>query len=279
MPDHADIPKTLAIIAGKGAYPRLLAGSARDQGVEEILVVAFRGETDPTVSQTADRVLWFRPRQMGEAFDALREAKVHHAVMAGQITPAHLFRTRLDGFTLDLLKTLRHRNAQTIFGAVAERLAEVEVHLLPASRFMESHLAAPGLLSARSPSETESRDIAIGLRAARTTSELDIGQTVAVKEGTILAVEAFEGTDKTIRRAARLGGHGVVVVKAAKPGHDMRFDIPVVGTRTIRLLRKVHAGALAVEAGRCILLEREKVIELADQANLAMVAVEGGPSA
>ena len=279
MPDHTDIPRTLAIIAGKGAYPRLLAGSARDQGVQEILVVAFRGETDRTVADKADRMLWFRPGQLGEAFEALRHAGVHHAVMAGQITPAHLFHTRLDGFTLDILKQLRRRNAQTIFGAMAERLAEVEIHLLPASRFMESHLASAGLLSKREPSESESRDIELGLRAARTTSELDIGQTVAVKEGTILAVEAFEGTDRTIRRAARLGGTGIVAVKAAKPDHDMRFDIPVIGTRTIRLLEKIGAAALAVEAGRCILLEKEKIVELADRADLVLVAVEDNRSA
>jgi len=279
MTDHAEIPKTLAVIAGKGAYPLLLAGSARDQGVEDILVVAFRGETDRAVAEKADRVLWFRPGRMGEAFEALREAGVHHAVMAGQITPAHLFHTRLDAFTLELLKQLRNRNAQTIFGAMAERLAEVEVHLLPACRFMESHLASPGLLSSREPSKGETRDIELALRAARVASELDIGQTVAVKEGTILAVEAFEGTDRAIRRAARLGGKGIVVVKAAKPDHDMRFDIPVIGTRTIRLLEKLGAAALAVEAGRCILLEKEKIVDLADRADLALIAVEDNPSA
>ncbi|MCA1809700.1 MAG: LpxI family protein [Lentisphaerae bacterium] len=149
------------------------------------------------------------------------------------------------------------------------------VELLPACLFMEQAMPAAGLLAQRAPDERERRDIALGLRVAKATSGLDIGQTVVIKDGVVLAVEAFEGTDETMRRAGRLGGPGMVVVKAAKQGHDMRFDIPVVGMKTMQVLRKARAGVLAVEAGRTILLERDKLAAEADRIKLAFLAVDG----
>jgi DUF1009 family protein len=135
-------------------------------------------------------------------------------------------------------------------------------------------MAEEGVLSQRKPSEQEENDIELGIRLAKTTSGLDIGQTVVVKQGTILAIEAFEGTNEAIARAARLGGAGIVVVKVAKIGHDMRFDIPVIGLHTMRLLKKMRAAVLAIEAGRAILLERDKVIKAADAIGLCLVAVK-----
>lgn len=268
------VPQALAVIAGKGVYPRLLAESARKQGVPRIVVAAFRRETDPAIEKVADEVSWIYLGQFGRLLDTLRESGVRCAVMAGQITPTHLFRLRLDRPMLNLLKRLKARNAETIFGAVADELRAIGVDLLPASLFMEDHMPGPGQLASRPPTQEEQDDIGLGLRAAKTTSSLDIGQTVVVKQGTILAVEAFEGTDRTIRRAYRLGGPGMVIVKVAKPGHDMRFDIPVVGLTTMRLLKKVKAHVLAVEAGRAILLEQDKVIRKADAMGLALLAVE-----
>jgi DUF1009 family protein len=172
-----------------------------------------------------------------------------------------------------LLRGLKVKNAETIFGAVGNELRQVGIELLPASAFMESHMAEEGTLSKKNPTEQEQKDIELGLKLAKTTSGLDIGQTVVVKQGTILAVEAFEGTNETIARAARLGGAGIVIVKVAKLGHDMRFDIPVIGLDTMRLLRKVRAAVLAIEAGRAILLEREKVIKAADAIGLCLTVV------
>ena len=266
-------PQALAIIAGNGVYPRLLAESAKLQGVTRIFTIAFRRETDPAIAAVSDEIRWIYLGKFEDMLDALRDSGVSHAVMAGQITPTHLFNVRVDGRMLALLKRLRTRNAETIFGAVADELKEIGIELLSASAFMEAHMPTPGVLTQRSPTPAEHEDIELGLTVARTTSGLDVGQTVVVKQGTILAVEAFEGTDETIKRAARLAGPGAVVVKVAKRGHDMRFDIPIVGLRTMTCLRKAKATALAVEAGRAILLEREKVILEADRLNMSLVAV------
>lgn len=269
---HSIKPDAFAIICGKGAYPRLLAESARNQGASRITAIAFRRETDPAVSKLADETHWVHLGQLGRMIDAIAASGMKYCVMAGQITPTHLFNLRMDSRMIDLLRKLPARNAETIFGAVADELKTIGVELLPASIYMEPFMPAPGVLSARAPSETENNDIAIGIDAAMATSALDIGQTVVVKNGTILAVEAFEGTNDTIRRAASLGGAGAVVVKLAKRGHDMRFDIPVIGTHTVKVLRKARASCLAIEAGRSIILEKNDVVSLANRFGISMVA-------
>jgi DUF1009 family protein len=266
-------PDSLGIIAGKGAYPLLLAESARKQGVKSLFALAFKGETSRRIERLADRTAWINMGQYGRMLDTLRESGARKFVMAGQITPTNLFRVRMDGRMLALLRRLKTRNAETIFGAVGNDLASLGIELMPASLFMEEHVPRAGCLTARRPSPAELDDIALGLKIALATSGLDIGQTVVVKNGTILAVEAFEGTDAAIGRAGRLGGPGAVVVKTAKRGHDMRFDIPVVGTHTLRQLRKARAAVLAVEAGRCILLERELLVRSADRHNMTLTAV------
>jgi hypothetical protein len=265
--------ESIGIIAGKGAYPHVLAVSAKQQGVQRIHAVAFRGETDRAIQKVADQVDWIYLGQLGAMLEALKKSGVRHAVMAGQITPTHLFRVRMDKPMLGLLARLKVRNAETIFGAIGDELKAIGVELLPASQFMESTMPAAGVLGARGPTPEEQNDIDLGLKVAKMTSGLDIGQTVVIKQGTILAVEAFEGTDAAIARAGELGGPGAVIVKVAKRGHDMRFDIPVVGEHTLKSLKKIKAAVLAVEAKRTILLEREKLVEAADRLGLCFVAV------
>jgi DUF1009 family protein len=266
-------PEQLGIIAGKGVYPRLFAEAARAQGVARLFAVAFEKETDPVIERCADEVRWLKIGQLQALLDAFQSAGVQAAVMVGQITPTHLFRVRPDKAMLSLLASLKTRNADTIFGAVGDALRGVGVELMPAHMFMESAMPDPGVLTRRAPTETEQQDIELGLRVAKTTSGLEIGQTVVVKEGTILAIEAFEGTDAAIERAGALGGAGAVVVKAAKRGHDMRFDIPVIGERSLKSLKRAKAAVLAVEANRTILLERDKIVRLADKQGLCIVAV------
>lgn len=265
---------TLGIIAGNGAYPIELAQSARAQGVSRIVAVAFRKETRPDIADFVDEVTWLPIGQLQAMLDAFSGSEIRQVVMAGQISPTHLFRVRPDKLMLELLAGLRERNAHTIFGAVGERLAKIGIELKPASLFMEAAMPESGVLTARRPTEREETDIQIGIRVARATSGLDIGQTVVIKEGTILAVEAFEGTDDTIKRAGRLGGAGSVAVKWSKPDHDIRFDIPVIGMKTLKRLKKAGVSALAVQAGRCILLERESVIDAADDQGLSIVAMK-----
>ncbi len=268
-------PAELLLIAGGGAYPVELIRSARAQGVRRIVALAFRGETDRAVPALADETRWLT---MGRLHDALATAEsvgIRDAVMAGRIHPSNLFRLRPDRAAFEMLAALKVKNAETIFGAIADRLAERGVRLHPAYLFMEQAMPAPGQLSARAPTAREEADIALGRRVAKATSGLDIGQSVLIKDGVILAIEAFEGTDEAIRRAGRLGGAGAVLVKCAKRGHDMRFDIPVIGTRTVRNLRRIRASALAVEAGRTIVLERAAVVREADRQGLCLIAFEG----
>lgn len=269
-----DGPNRLLLIAGRGVYPLLLAESAKRQGVGEVVALAFNHETDRAIERVADRVIWTPMGKLQRFLDAVVATGIRDAVMVGLIRPRHLFFLRLDARMARLLSRLRQRNAETIFGAVAAELGALGVDLLPAHRFMEAHMALPGCLSRTMPDARIEADIALGRKVARFSSDLDIGQTVVIKQGTVLAVEAFEGTDQTIARAGRLGGAGAVVVKVAKTGHDMRFDIPVIGERTLRGLHRIQAAALAVEARRTILLEREKLIDMADRYGLCFVAVE-----
>ncbi len=269
-----ETPEHLAIIAGRGVYPLLLAESAKAQGVKKLTAIAFRKETDREIIPRCDETHWVHIGQLGAMLEALRNSGARHAVMAGQITPTHLFRVRMDGAMLDLLKSLPQKNAHTIFGAVADALTGIGIELLPASCFMEQHMPAEeGTLTRSEPSDAAWQDIHHGREVATATSGLEIGQTVVIKDGTILAIEAFEGTDEAIKRAHRLGGDGLVVVKMAKSGHDMRFDIPVIGERTVRGLARCRAAALAVEAGRSIFLDRAEVLRLADEAGIAIVAL------
>jgi hypothetical protein len=268
-----EVPEALGIIAGNGAYPRVLAESARKQGVRRLFAVAFRGETDRAIEKFADQVDWLYLGQLGALLESFKKGGVTRVVMAGQITPTHLFRVRMDVPMLTLLGKLKERNAETIFGAVGDELRKIGVDLLPASLFMESTMPAAGVIGARGPTAEEQADIDLGLKVAKTTSGLDIGQTVVLKRGTILAVEAFEGTNAAIERAGELGGSGAVIVKVAKRGHDMRFDIPVVGEHTFKVLKKVKAAVLAVEAGRTILLDRAALVKEADKMKLCFTAV------
>ncbi len=273
-PLDVEIPETLGIIAGLGSYPWQLARSARAPGVRRIVAFAFRGETERIISKYADEVVWLRLGRISALLDAVQSRGIVHLVMAGQIKPTRLFSLRLDSRALQIMKTLKQRNAHTIFGAVISELQTIGAKLLPAYRFMETEMPPAALMSRRAPDERELADIRLGAKVAKTTSGLEIGQTVVVKEGTILAVEGFEGTDETILRAGRLGGPGAVVVKVAKLGHDMRFDIPVIGMQTFRILRKAKISCLAVEAGRTILLEREKLIAEADRLNIAFTGFD-----
>ena len=267
-------PESLSIIAGRGNYPRVLAESARKQGVKRIAAVAFKKETDSVIEKVADEVTWVHIGQLQAMLDALAAFRIPRVVMAGQIKPTHLFNIRPDKRMFDLLARLKERNAETIFGAVGEELKTIGVELMQASLFMESTMPAPGQIGHIPPTPAQWDDIRLGLRVAKATSGLDIGQTVVIKEGTVLAVEAFEGTDATILRAGELGGPGSVIVKVAKRGHDMRFDIPVIGDRTFESMKKSGAKVLAVEASRSILLDREALVKMADQRGIAFLAVE-----
>jgi DUF1009 family protein len=270
-------PTSFALVAGRGTYPLLLAESARKRGVRPLVIVACKGETDRSIARYADEIHWVGLSEIGRTLQIVKTSGVKHAIMAGSIAPASIFKACLDPFVRTIFARLTALHAHSIFGAFVEEFAKVGVELLPANLFMEDHMPAAGQLSARAPSDREEHDIALGLQIGKATSGLDIGQTVVIKEGMVLAVEAFEGTDAAIRRAGKLGGPGSVVIKVAKNEHDIRFDLPVIGRRTIESLRKARASALAIEAGRTILLEREAVLKAANRYNIAIVARNATP--
>jgi DUF1009 family protein len=268
------IPEKLGIIAGNGSYPLLLAEGARSAGVQYIFTVAFKKETDRGIEKKVDKIKWLNFGQFQAAVDALKEEHIQYAVLAGQITPTNLFYLRPDGRALALLKKIKVKTAHSIFGTVSDELQKEGIILLPAHSFMEHTMPEKGVLTRREPDEREMHDIQIGIKVAKIVGSLDIGQTIAIKDGAVLAVEAFEGTDEAILRAGRLGNGGIVVVKVAKAAHDMRFDIPVIGARTIKALKKAKATALAIEAHRTIILEKDFVIGEAEKSGLSIVAVE-----
>jgi UDP-2,3-diacylglucosamine hydrolase len=274
-----EMPECLGVIAGRGTYPWQLARSAHAQGVRRVVAFAFRRETEWAIEKHADEVIWLHLGSLGALLEAVQAAGVTQLVMAGQIKPTRLFNLRLDAKALSILRTLKTRNAHTIFGAIADELRGIGVELLPAYCFMETEMPAAGVLGRRAPDAREQADLRLGAQVAKVTSGLEIGQTVVVKEGTVLAVEGFEGTDETILRAGRLGGAGAVVVKVAKRGHDMRFDIPIIGDRTFKMLKKAKVSCLAVEAQRTILLAREKLVAEADRLGIAFVAFEAAVDA
>jgi UDP-2,3-diacylglucosamine hydrolase len=266
------MPDILGIIAGNGVYPRLLADSARKAGVRKIIAAAFTDETDPALTQHVDQIEWMRVGQLNRVLKFFCEQNVHHAIMAGQIAPKNLFDLRPDWKALLLLGKLKQRNAESIFAAIADELAKVNVDLLSATTFLEDSLAPPGLIAGAKLSRREEEDVDLGWKIAREIARLDIGQTVIVKNGTILAVEAFEGTNEAIKRGGALASKGAVMVKAAKPNQDMRFDVPVIGVETVKIAAEAKLRVIAVEAGRTLLLEKDAIADFAERAKISIVA-------
>src|SRR6266513_415912 len=266
-----NVPESLGIIAGNGVYPRLLADYVRKAGVKKIVAAAFTNETDPALAQHVDLIEWMRVGQLSRLLKFFREQKVHHAIMAGQIAPKNLFDLHPDWKALLLLGKLKERNAESIFAAIADELTKIDVELLPATTFLEDSLAASGLIAGPKLSRNEEDDVDLGWKIAKEIARLDIGQTVLVRNGTVVAVEALEGTNDAIRRGGELASSGAVMVKVAKPSQDMRFDVPVIGVETMRVAAEAKLRVIAVEAGKTLLLERDAIVDLANHSKISIV--------
>jgi DUF1009 family protein len=251
----------LGIIAGNNAYPLILAHEARSAGVQRIVAAAFTGETDPQLAGLVDGIEWMRVGQLGRMIAYLKAQGVREAVMAGQIHPSNLFNLRPDLKALMLLGKLRTRNAETIFGAIADELAKAGVTLLEATVHMGKYLAGCGVIAGPRLSRREEEDVKFGFEIAKQVSALDIGQTVVVKGGTVLAVEAFEGTNEAIKRGGLLGRKHSIMVKVSKPRQDLRFDVPVIGLQTVQAAAQAGIRVIAVESGKTLFLDREAMLE------------------
>jgi hypothetical protein len=264
------LPPPLGLIAGNGRFPFLVAEAARRAG-RRVVAVAVKEEASPDLAATVDEIHWVGLGQLGRCIEALRAAGVREAVMAGQVQHRRIF----SGIVPDLklaavLVRVAVKNTDSLIGGVADALGREGITLLPSTALLEDQMATAGAMSRRKPGGDERKDIAYGVKVARTLSALDLGQTVVVKDRAAVALEAMEGTDEVIRRAGRLAGPGTTVVKLAKPRQDMRFDVPVVGVRTLEAMREAGARTLAVEASRTLLIDRAAVLAAADEAGLAI---------
>jgi UDP-2,3-diacylglucosamine hydrolase len=276
------LAEKIGLIAGNGTFPLLVLDAARAQG-HEVVVAAIKEETFPEIETKGAAVHWLSLGELSKLIDTFKREGVTRAVMAGQVKHKQIFSSiKPDWRLAKLLLSLGTRNTDSLLGAVAKVLADEGILLENSTSLLEPLLAKTGVMTQRAPSEQERKNIDYGRAVARHLAQYDIGQTVVIAESACVAVEAMEGTDATIERAGQIMrslegdastlSRALTVVKIAKPNQDMRFDVPVVGVRTIEVMRKAGATCLALDAGRCLLLDGEAVVEAADKANIAVVA-------
>ena len=280
MPDRRE---RLGLIAGNGRFPFLVLDAARARGYD-VVVAAIKEEAFAEIeSRGAAAVHWLSLGELSRLIETFKREDVHRAIMAGQVKHKQIFSSiRPDWRLAKLLLSLGTRNTDSLLGAVAKVLADEGITLENSTSLLEPLLAKPGVLTKRSPSEQEKKNIDYGRGIARHLAQYDIGQTVVIAESACVAVEAMEGTDATIERAGQIMAslesdpstlsRALTVVKIAKPNQDMRFDVPVIGVKTINLMTRVGATCLAVDAGKCLLLDGGEVITAADAALVAIVA-------
>ena len=265
---------TIGIIAGNRSLPLAFAREARAQGVRRLVAVAFENETNPELAGLVDEIVWLRVGQLSKMLAALKDCDVKHCVMVGQIAPKNLFDVRPDFRALALLMKLKEKNAQSIFGALANELAQEGIELIEPVRWLRPLMPGPGFSIGPKLNALQEADVAFGFRIAKEISRLEIGQTVVVRDGTVLAVEGFEGTDRCLKRGGELAGEsGAVAVKVAKEKHDLRFDIPCIGEGTIAACHESGIDVLAFEADKTLLLERELMEEMARKKKISVVSV------
>lgn len=266
---------SLGLIAGNRSLPLVFARQARVLGVKRLVAVAFEGETDPNLVSLVDETVWLKVGQLSKLLAAFTDRGITQCVMAGQIAPKNLYDLRPDLRAMALLFRLKEKNAHTIFGAIAEELKKEGVELIEATPWLAPLMPGSGFLLGPKPSPEQRADLEFGYRIAKETSRLEIGQTVVVKGGTVLAVEGFEGTDQCLARGGELAGRsgGAGAVKVAKEKHDLRFDIPCLGPQTLQCCVASGISALAFESGRALLLEQEACEALAKKNKLTVMTI------
>src|SRR5277367_766112 len=272
----------IGLIAGNGKFPFLVLEAARAQGYE-VIVAAIKEEAFPEIEAQGATVHWLSLGELSKLIETFQREGVRRAVMAGQVTHKQIFSSiRPDWKLAKLLLSLTTRNTDSLLGAVAKVLADEGITLENSTWLLEPLLAKAGVLTRRPPSEAEGQNIEYGRTVARHLAQHDIGQTVVIAELACVAVEAMEGTDGTIERAGKIMSslhddastldRALTVVKIAKPNQDMRFDVPVIGVKTIEVMRSAGATCLAIDAGKCLLLDGEKIIDEANAAGITVLA-------
>lgn len=272
MPEN---PSSIGIIAGNRALPLMFARQARTMGIRRIVAAAFENETDPALAELVDEVVWLKVGQLGRLIDTFTQRGISRCVMLGQIAPRNLFDLRPDLRAMAMLLKLREKNAHTLFGAVAAELARDGVELVSALPWLQPLMPGSGFQLGPALTAEQRADLAFGFRIGKEIARLEIGQLVVVKGGTVLAVEGFEGTDKCLVRGGELAGAsgGAVAVKLARKNHDVRFDIPCLGLRTLETCVQARIAVLGFEAGMTLLLDQEEMGELARKHGIRIVAL------
>jgi len=267
--------ESIGLIAGSRSLPLDFARLARAAGVKRIVATAVEGETDPALAGLVDDLVWLKVGQLSRMISAFTDRGVTQCVMAGQVAPKNLFDLRPDVRAMGILFRLKERNAHTIFGAIADELKKDGVELIEATPWLAPLMPQTGFQLGPILSDGQRADVEFGFRIAKEISRLEIGQTVVVKRGTVLAVEGFEGTDRCLGRGGELAGKdgGAVVVKVAKPGHDLRFDIPCIGLQTLETCAASGIAVLALESGKTLLLDREACAEFARQNKISVTTI------
>lgn len=267
--------KHIGLIAGNSSYPLRFAEDAKRQGYA-ITAVCHRGETPEAIEAIADKVIWIKVGELGKIIRSFQEAGVQQAVMAGGINRIRLFGgVKLDARGVALLARLKSAKDDIIMRGIADELESEGIQIKPCTMFCPECLVSEGILTRSEPTAEEREDITIGIEAIKAMTGQHIGQVVVVREGVIVAVEAVEGTDRTILRGGELGGKGTVVVKCAKPDQDMRFDVPTVGLKTVETMISAKVRVLALEAGRSMIIDEEEVFALANKHKISIVGVPG----
>ena len=269
----------LLVVAGAGEYPKAVIEGAMRAGVPRVDVLAVKGSCPRSTARLGERATFMAVGEADLAIARIAAEGYDGVVLAGQVNPLSLFSGRFDDTVKRWLREMPVKNAHTIFGKLVAEFEAAGAKMLPASLYMDDHVPGVGALTARGLTDLEADDVRRGMQVAADIGRHDVGQTVLVKSGMVLAVEAFEGTNAAILRAGRLS-RGSVLCKAAREGHDWRFDIPVVGLTTLKKMRKAGVTALAFQAGRLILLDREAVVSFANRHGMAVVGIDSGlPSA
>ena len=268
------IKPKLGLIAGNGDLPKAIAEEARTKGYE-IIAVGLEPLAKKALSSAVDQIKWINVGKLGQIISFLKKSGVKEAVMAGKVPKSLLYKSKIspDLRAIKLLLSLKDKSDDSILLALAKELKKEGVALLNTTDFTSSLLTPEGVLTREGPTENEWKDIAFGWRIAKEIGRLDIGQTVIIRNQAVMAIEAIEGTDEAIKRGGALAGSGAIVIKVSKPQQDMRFDVPVVGLDTLGSMLEVKARVLAVESGKSIIIDKEKLIKEAEKVGIAIVGV------
>ncbi len=262
----------IALIAGNGRFPIIFAQEARKKGAE-VVAIGINEETEKELERHVNKIYWLGVGELGKLFQILMQEKLTSVVMAGQVRHKRLFENvKLDSEMQNLLDSVRDKKTDSLIGAVAKRLGDAGIELLDSTTFLKDFIPEKGILTKHTLGKRVVADIEFGREIAKSIAGLDIGQTVVVKDKVCLAVESIEGTDEAIKRGARYGKEGIVVVKVSKPNQDMRFDIPIIGPDTIKLLKEVKAPCISIEAKKTLIIDKDQTIKSANESGVGIVA-------